>query len=438
MRPTRWQWVVLWAGVVWIVGSLVLAEEYVVRPVFGGLLVTGLLYWQLSGRGHTHAPKTIDDTSRPSGIGGWLALFWIGLAVLWPITSLIGILNLAGQAGQRSAFLGSVTLVSALAGAAVYVAMGLWHRWPGITRTTLRFFVLMAAVGVLDLVVLAAQGGQSPQIGQAAGRLIWPAIWASYFQRSVRVRNTYSSDATSTPERTPWRLLACGIAALLAFVGIGAHAQASQRVDARAATLTPYELVKGERGLEPAVFDRNYRSSVLRRLEQQGPEVGALSTEPVEVSDLGHTLRTHIEYSGSVAQASDTLPIRTPFRGFIRQYFHAHGIAVVEGNCLPLLADCSDLDALSDTAEHALLLRSDDTGLDGVLPDGECSIESDPLPALPTEMAATVTCTYGDGGLTLMLARSDAARFDRVMDASGRKSPQMRRAIAAALLASSR
>jgi hypothetical protein len=104
---------------------------------------------------------------------------------------------------------------------------------------------------------------------------------------------------------------------------------------------------------------------------------------------------------------------------------------------LPLLADCSDLDALSDTAEHALLLRSDDTGLDGVLPDGECSIESDPLPALPTEMAATVTCTYGDGGLTLMLARSDAARFDRVMDASGRKSPQMRRAIAAALLASS-
>jgi hypothetical protein len=216
----------------------------------------------------------------------------------------------------------------------------------------------------------------------------------------------------------------------LAFVGVGAHAQALQRLELRAATLTPYELMKYERSLAPTTFDRNYQAVVLRRLEQQGARAGSISSETVEVSDLSQTLRVHIDYSGSLDEATGGLA----FRGFIRQYFHTGGVVVLEGNCLPVLSECSDLNLLLVAADRSLLLRLDDPTLEGVLPDGDCSEESEPLPALPTETASMATCMYEDGGLTLTFGRSDTSRFYPVMEASGKGSSEARLAIARAAL----
>jgi hypothetical protein len=65
-RPTRSQWIVLWLGAFWVLLSLAIAEDYVVRAAVAGFIVTALLYWQLSP--HELNPSTTSHSldRRPS------------------------------------------------------------------------------------------------------------------------------------------------------------------------------------------------------------------------------------------------------------------------------------------------------------------------------------------------------------------------------------
>src|ERR1700675_654756 len=66
-RPNRKQWVVLWSGAVWTVGSLVIAEDYLFRALLAGFIVTALLFWQLSSRRHTNQQQiSIASTNFPA------------------------------------------------------------------------------------------------------------------------------------------------------------------------------------------------------------------------------------------------------------------------------------------------------------------------------------------------------------------------------------
>jgi hypothetical protein len=65
-RPTRSQWIVLWLGAIWVLGSLAVVDEYVARAAVGGLIVTLLLYWQMSPWDESSAPTAAADTSATS------------------------------------------------------------------------------------------------------------------------------------------------------------------------------------------------------------------------------------------------------------------------------------------------------------------------------------------------------------------------------------
>lgn len=65
-RPTRSQWIVLWLGAFWVLLSLAIAEDWVVRAAVAGLIVTALLLWQLSPNESNPPAVSPSPDHRPS------------------------------------------------------------------------------------------------------------------------------------------------------------------------------------------------------------------------------------------------------------------------------------------------------------------------------------------------------------------------------------
>jgi len=65
-RPTRSQWIVLWVGALWTLLSLAIADDYVVRAVIAGAVLTALLFWQFSPRKGDTATDSIAGQSSHS------------------------------------------------------------------------------------------------------------------------------------------------------------------------------------------------------------------------------------------------------------------------------------------------------------------------------------------------------------------------------------
>src|SRR5262245_50026246 len=65
-RPARRQWVVLWLGTLWILVTLAVADEYFVRGVVAGLVVTALLFWQLSPKAPLPPKSSTQSPENPT------------------------------------------------------------------------------------------------------------------------------------------------------------------------------------------------------------------------------------------------------------------------------------------------------------------------------------------------------------------------------------
>ena len=68
IRPNTQQWTVLWAICAWTIIALFVAEDYVVRMVFGGWVIGALVYWQIA------------EVSIPAWKGRLLP--WVGMLAL--------------------------------------------------------------------------------------------------------------------------------------------------------------------------------------------------------------------------------------------------------------------------------------------------------------------------------------------------------------------
>jgi hypothetical protein len=85
-------------------------------------------------------------------------------------------------------------------------------------------------------------------------------------------------------------------------------------------------------------------------------------------------------------------------------FYHANGIAVLEGACFPNLTDCIRMAARLRQAESSVPQSLPLSGVQGVLPEGgECSLEVAGGPNDPA-VGETHECEYGPG-LTLTFTR---------------------------------
>lgn len=160
----------------------------------------------------TRQPRVgIDSKHAVSGVGGWLLLLIVGLAILSPLSMLGGTLSNIQKSESLHPFLIgnenwglyknwawiNVAVVCSLSIAAgyrlfsifkyasvIFAVSVLWLRW-GISL----LIDFGTAVTYLEIPIYAYF---SPQVlGQNLGSIIVAAIWTWYLKVSVRVRNTY-------------------------------------------------------------------------------------------------------------------------------------------------------------------------------------------------------------------------------------------------------
>lgn len=425
MRPTRWQWVVLWLGALWTLAVLALAEDYVARGVFAGMLVTGLLYWQLSPRSkdadrrpidtpiHTRqesqqSPAHSDDVALsgpdenkanrapdPVGVSGWLALFAFGVLVTPLIAILTAVEFFQTFDGTPVAWF-TLALLAALASFSTYVLIGLVKHWPTAPRNAAIFIVI-----VLLLSIFASNVGEQSQRGSnAGGSFVWALIWGLYFKNSRRVKATYRASAMPQSLAVP-RLAALCVGLFLVLIGVVQNSLVSSDVEAFE-KLSPFQFVKFARVVSRD-FDKEFADSSGKSLTQSLGIESLRAVTPTAFNELPGVIRSLQQHNGTMKLESGEVAdvvVST------RQYFHASGIAILQSLCFPEVVNCDSLDKLAVKAESALLPRLADSTLTGVLPNGDCAVETPP--DLPNELSGveTIACSYREeGGAALSLAK---------------------------------
>jgi len=229
-RPNRKQWIVLWAGAAWTVGSLVIAEDYLVRALLAGLVVTALLFWQLSGRHDTqqplgaaasgvpptphlnHEPRqppSVDTSTpiqsnprvlvdpeaqqrpEPSGMGGWLVLLLLG-PLFTPVLT-VYVVALYGEFWTDPWLFTLAIAGGILAGWSFYVALALLNRWPGAPKLAQAQLIVSCVFWACLVALAAITAGVdfSNSIPQLVGSFFGTLLWVSYLRDSRRVRATY-------------------------------------------------------------------------------------------------------------------------------------------------------------------------------------------------------------------------------------------------------
>lgn len=249
--PSRSQWIVLWLGAIWCVGSLLIAEDYVWRAIAAGGILTALGYFQLQAKanrsrevskapvdvaafaGHPSGTTGINDVSvlpqvarpsdQPVGVRGWLALIVVGL-LLAPFFVLV-YPNTFGQALRFPSFLALSIVVAISAAASVYTGAALANRWQNAPVIGQRYFLLSVplSIAILAIAVIGGAADASRALGQVFGAVVGPLVWVRYFQKSKRVRNTYTAEAPPgrvTPFQAAVLAGSVGLIALMASLAL--------------------------------------------------------------------------------------------------------------------------------------------------------------------------------------------------------------------------
>jgi hypothetical protein len=438
-RPARRQWVVLWLGALWILVVLAVADEYVVRGVLAGLVITALLFWQLTPKAPTpqspaQSPKTqpppgivmvegtaadasstspkpaieaAPETARtlePSGVGGWLALLVFGLLVVIPLSIIGEISKYVSTTDSPWEFGGALIVLVLMGAGSVYAGIALVQKWSNAPQLATRYIVAVVFLSLLGIVFAVADdsGDAARTAGQGVGAIIWGVVWSSYLAKSRRVKNTYPQGGDQA-RRGLVRIGVGTAAMLLVWLGVTAYQAEAARVEGVFETLSPYQWIKAADEIAPEKFRTGFSEGVLKRLDAELPNSTITPVGNATFDDLSTTLRGVVRYTAETGtDAAETIAIE----GEVRTFFHADGIAVIESACVPSVVNCSGMKELFDEAEKSLLSRLKGSQLSGILPAGNCSIssEADTKHGRTVEM---VTCSYSkDNGALLTLARS--------------------------------
>ena len=429
-RPAPRQWVVLWVGAICVLFTLALAEEYVVRGILAALIVTGLLYWQLSplsprqpksGPVEGTEPEvsvapTAEPKPEPTGVGGWLAVLIVVIGIGMPVRTVIEIFSIASTSDDAWGFGGALLAMVVVATSGAYIGWALWRRWPDAPKTASRFIVGYVVLSALDTSVSINAGADTSEVvGRIIGSSIFLSVWTSYLRKSRRVKNTFVPNADlDSPNRNVARIGAAALAALLIWLGSTLYSSAQTRFAQQYAEINPYHFIRAARQIE-ANFIEAFASSAIKALAAKIPQSTLTLAGPASFDDLGSALRVVVRYKGELD--TDTGKVAA-FDGKQLFYYHADGVAVIESACFIELLECSGMQQLISTAEEALLSKLNSSQLGGILPDGKCASESVPL--LSQQRSASImVCQYTDSeAASLTLARSTLDETRTAMQSS--------------------
>ena len=264
-RPNVKQWIVLWSGAAWTVGSLLIAEDYLARALIAGFIVTALLFWQLGGKRdvsqqpqqapppeappeiapavspnpEVQQPASIDDASPaesnptasvepaaqqtpdPSGVGGLLLLPLLGILIAPVLT--VYVLSQYAEFWTNFRFFTLAIVGGIFSGWSLFVAVALLNRWPTAPKLA-QAQLTSAWIFWTSLVVLpwATAGVDiSKSIPSIVGSVLGTLVWLSYFGQSVRVRATYGPMPPGPVRLGHARVIGFVAAALVCFISIG-------------------------------------------------------------------------------------------------------------------------------------------------------------------------------------------------------------------------
>ena len=134
--------------------------------------------------------------SELSGVSGWLLLLCINLAVLNPIVTIYQIVK---DQPWRSGIGYTIFMLVFTLGLSIYsfiVGLKLWMIKPNAVRNAKAFLIVMLCVSGLSLITAFVRSRSPQEMVLAAMRAIIPfAVWWSYLNGSIRVKNTYTKAA---------------------------------------------------------------------------------------------------------------------------------------------------------------------------------------------------------------------------------------------------
>jgi hypothetical protein len=259
-RPNRKQWVVLWSGVIWTVGSLVIAGDYLVRALLAGLVVTAVLFWQLSGSRDENrqplntAPPILPPSSDPnvealqpppteastpvesnhptlvtsaaqqkpgpSGVGGWLVIVLLG-PLLTPFLTVYTV-SLYGEIWTDPWFFTLAISGGILAGWSLFVALALLNRWPNAPTLAKAQFVISTVfwTGLVILAAITAGLDFSKSVPTLVGSWLGTMLWVSYLNQSRRVKATYGPLPPGPIRSSQARLIGLAAGILVSFLAV--------------------------------------------------------------------------------------------------------------------------------------------------------------------------------------------------------------------------
>lgn len=428
-RPNLKQWAVLWLGALWTVGALIIADEYVWRAIFGGVVLTALAFWQFAvsssrpdettdaspfGPAISEALPSVGDVpevgvlpaaQQMAGVHGWLLLLTLSLIAVAPIAMLAQLSEIAAAAPNEWSVAASVIFGGILTGWGMYAGFGLWNRWPNAPRIARRYFVWgTASIVMLDLGLVMAKRISAEQVGTTLASTVFPSLlWYAYLRMSRRVRATYTVvGARGMSSR------AAALTALLVTVVLCSVAGAQFRF------ANPYNAILRARNSDRRSFDDSFIAS-FKSASERGNDIRISSARILTADDLGTAVRLTVTYSGTFVSNGATLALT----GESRQFFHRNGTLVLQALCLNDLTSCDRLPEILNQADANVVSQLDSSNVGGILPAADdCSLKSSPMAdGKSTDVAS---CSYTPG-LVMQLYRMSAADTFKAINAFAAK-----------------
>lgn len=151
------------------------------------------------------AMVTIDELLRQAaerragtpGVGGWLLLLCLSLAVFVPLGTIFSLLSNFGRFPEAWGLARiHFWLVIGLTVFSIYAGLGLWMVRPGAVSIAKKYLMAALAYSILGLVMgLSLRHDIRIVLWTAIGSWLYVAVWYLYLNKSRRVKATYGVDA---------------------------------------------------------------------------------------------------------------------------------------------------------------------------------------------------------------------------------------------------
>lgn len=145
--------------------------------------------------------------TKHKGVRGWLLLFCVSLTILSPLITVFNIISgyqevspyIAVFPGLLTITIIDAVLSIALTGFSIYAGIALWKIRTNAVKIAKKYLLTMLGYSILSAFLpfmagLPSEANQSMISGVAKSlfrAIIYVAVWYSYLNKSVRVRETY-------------------------------------------------------------------------------------------------------------------------------------------------------------------------------------------------------------------------------------------------------